>query len=211
MEIFYVVILVVALFVLAIIVNAMQQHKQKVELERRQKLARFKLVYDEAEELIGIASTFPVGKALIVMLNKRARDALAKMVEVAPTADNKNRLADYNERVKSLSESGNEDVTDGFEVQQADKQVIGMINAVKKLRATLRNEHSKGKVDTQAFQIEDRKLVKIQLRISVESLVRRGEMAHKSQMLGSARQYFEKALKTLDDQTFTDDYITARR
>lgn len=216
MEIIYVVVLVVALFVLAIVVNAMQQHKQKVELERRQKLARFKHVYDEAEELISIAGTLPVGKTTILALNRRAKDALQRMLTVAPTGENKARFEDYSQRVNALASdnSGNDDgdtLSNGFEVPENDKQVIGMINAVKKLRNTLRNEHTKGKVDTQSFLKEDRTLVKVQLHISVESLIRRGQMAHKSQMLGSARQYFEKALKTLEDQTFTDDYISTRK
>lgn len=207
-----VIILIVALVILAVAVNAIQQHKQRVELERRQKLARFKFIFDETEELISIASNFPVGNNLILVLNKRARDAIQRMLTVAPTAENKSRLEDYEQRVKAFEASAGEIApNDGFEIPDNDKQVIGMLNAVKKLRNTLRSEHSKGKIDTQAFSTEDRKLVKIQLHISVESLVRRGQMARRSQMLGSARQYFEKAMKTLDDQTFSDDYITSRK
>jgi type II secretory pathway predicted ATPase ExeA len=41
--------------------------------------------------------------------------------------------------------------------------------------------------------------------------MRRGKMAMNNNMTGSARQYFEKALTTLDNQSYTDEYITTRR
>lgn len=211
MTVSIIVILVVALVILIIAVNAIQQHKQQAELERRQKLARFKLVFDQTEDLIGVASSFPVGRALLLMLNRRALDAAQRMFSVAQTADNKARLDDYKERVDAFKNDTNDAVSDSFDIPESDKQVINMLNAVKKLRSTLRSEHSKARIDTQNFLAEDRRLVKIQVQISVESLIRRGRSARSTQMLGSARQYFEKALKTLDDQSFNDDYIAARR
>jgi len=206
-----VIMLIVALVVLAVAVNAIQQHKQKLELERRQKLARYKLVFDQTEDLINAASNFPVGRVLILTLNRRALDAAQRMHGVKPTTESKNRVEEYQHGVKAFENQHNEPINDELEIPDNDKQVIGMLNAVKRLRNTLRGEHSKGRIDTNAFLGEDRKLVKIQVQISVESLLRRGRTAYKTQMLGSARQYYEKALKTLDDQSFSDDYIVARK
>ncbi|MEX1220848.1 MAG: hypothetical protein WEA82_01895 [Idiomarina sp.] len=206
-----VIILIVALVVLAIAVNAIQQHKQRAELERRQKLARYKLVFDQSEDLINAASNLPVGRILILTLNKRALDAVKRMLTVAPTSENKNRIEEYQQRVKAFENQDNEPVSGELEIPENDKQVIGMLNAIKKLRNALRSEHSKGRIDTTSFLAEDRKLVKIQVQISVESLIRRGKMAYRTQMLGSARQYYEKALKMLEDQSFTDEYITSRK
>ncbi|RUO65047.1 hypothetical protein SAMN06297229_1603 [Pseudidiomarina planktonica] len=206
-----VIILIVALVVLAIAVNAIQQHKQRAELERRQKLARYKLVFDQSEDLINAASNLPVGRVLILTLNKRALDAVKRMLTVAPTSENKNRIEEYQQRVKAFENQDNEPVSGELEIPENDKQVIGMLNAIKKLRNALRSEHSKGRIDTTSFLAEDRKLVKIQVQVSVESLIRRGKMAYRTQMLGSARQYYEKALKMLEDQSFTDEYITSRK
>lgn len=206
-----VIILIVALVVLAVAVNAIQQHKQRAELERRQKLARYKLVFDQSEDLINAASNLPVGRVLILTLNKRALDAVRRMLTVAPTSENKNRLEEYQQRVKAFENQDNEPVSGELEIPENDKQVIGMLNAIKKLRNALRSEHSKGRIDTTSFLSEDRKLVKIQVQVSVESLIRRGKMAYRTQMLGSARQYYEKALKMLEDQSFSDEYITSRK
>ena len=61
------------------------------------------------------------------------------------------------------------------------------------------------------FSVEDQRLTKLQLKISIETLIRRGRHAYESHMLGSARQYYEKALRTIEDQSFSDDYTTSRQ
>ena len=75
----------------------------------------------------------------------------------------------------------------------------------------LRSEHSKARVDTQIFLSEDKRLEKIQLKINIDSQVKRGNAARAANMLGSARQYFEKALNTLNSVSYTDEYISAKK
>ena len=206
-----VIILIVTLVILAIAVNAIQQHKQRVDLERRQTLHRYRLMLDGTEDMIAAASNFPVGKGVLLMLYKRAIEALQGMLKVSPSNELKQRLSDYEERLKNTDPNDQTLLSERIDLPENDKQIIAMINAVKKLRTTLRQEHSRGKVDTQLYLAEERRLVKIQVTINVESLVRRGGNAYKSGMLGSARQYYEKAMKTLQDQPFSDDYITNKQ
>jgi len=92
-----------------------------------------------------------------------------------------------------------------------DKQIIALVQGIKKIRNLLRSEHSKGKVDTQIFLNEDKRLEKLQLRINVESQAKRGMAARSANMLGSARQYFEKAIATLSAQTYSDEYISSKK
>ena len=51
-----VITLIVTLIVLAIMVNAIQQHKEKVEAERRTEVAKQKSVIDETENVLMAAS-----------------------------------------------------------------------------------------------------------------------------------------------------------
>ena len=75
----------------------------------------------------------------------------------------------------------------------------------------MRSEHSKGRVDSQIFAAEDKRLEKLQLRINIESQIKRGLSARSASMVGSARQYFEKAYATLSAVTYSDEYVNAKR
>ncbi|RUO26100.1 hypothetical protein CWE09_05075 [Aliidiomarina minuta] len=207
-----IIVLIIVLVLLAIGVNAIQQHKQRQELERRQKVARYRHILDESETLINNAVSFPVGRSLIYVLHARARDALQNLVEASPKNKSyQDRLRDYQENMKNLKPDDHSLMTESFVLPESDKQIITMIQSLKKLRAVLKSEHARGRVDSQNFHEEDRRLEFTQLRINVESLVRRADTAFKSNKTGSARQYYEKALTTLKDQDYSNDYITENK
>ena len=50
-----------------------------------------------------------------------------------------------------------------------------------------------------------------QLKINIESLLKRGNQAHSKEMLGSARQYLEKALQTLSAHPIKNDYVVKKQ
>lgn len=212
-----IIILVVALIVLAIMVNAFQQHKEKVEAEKRTELAKQKAIIDETESVMMSASQaqVPVSPALTMILLKRIQNALKLTIELNPkSVDIKQRINEISERLKTNeadSANNKAPAEDGISLPDNDKQIIVTIQSLKKLRALLRTEHSKGKVDTQAYINEDKRLDKMQLKVNVDTLSRRAESALKSQMMGSARQYLEKAIAALTNFPSQDEYVTSRR
>lgn len=211
-----IIILVVALIVLAIMVNAFQQHKEKVEAEKRTELAKQKAIIDETESVMMSASQaqVPVSPSLNMILLKRIQNALKLTVELnVKSVDGKQRINEISERIKANeSEAANKAAFDeSISLPDNDKQIIVTIQSLKKLRALLRTEHSKGKVDTQAYITEDKRLDKMQLRVNVDTLSRRADSALKSQMMGSARQYLEKAIAALSNFPTQDEYVTSRR
>ncbi|WP_113906390.1 hypothetical protein [Aliidiomarina celeris] len=206
-----IIILIFALSALAVGVNAIQQHKQRVELERRQQMFRYRGILDETENLITLASDFPVGKGLLHVLRVRARDALRLLIDVQPkTKELQIRLEEYEEAVKNHNPEDKSTLITNFTIPQQDKQIVAMIHGLKKLRKALRAEYGRNRVDATVFQEEEKRISKTLLQISVETLIRRGEGAFSSGMLGSARQYFEKAQKSLQDATFDDPYISEK-
>ncbi|MCO4320107.1 hypothetical protein [Aliidiomarina quisquiliarum] len=207
-----IIILIFALALLAIGVNAIQQHKQRAELERRQQIYRYRNILDETEDLIILASDFPLGKALLHVLRCRARDALKLLVAVQPTVtDLQVRLEEYEQAVNSFDPNDKALLVENFTIPEQDKQIVFMLQGLKKIRRSLRAEHSRNRVDSQTFHEEDRRIEKTLLRISAESLIRRGEAAYLTGMIGSARQYLEKAYRTLNDVGFTDEYIVTKQ
>ena len=206
-----IIVLIVALVVVAVLVNAMQQHKEKQEVERRQELAKHKKIIEETESILMNSSNIPMSKQIIAVLHKRIFDSLKAMSELSPTSkDIKNRLREANERT-SNPQPNESSGADKVVLPDNEKQIIGLVQGIKKLRNLLRTEHSKGRVDTQVFFSEDKRLEKLQLKINIDSQVKRGNAARSANMLGSARQYYEKALNTLDSITYTDEYISARK
>ena len=203
--------LVVALVVIAIIVSAIQQHKERLASLRRAEFSKLRTMLEDTEELIVNSANVPLSAAISQMLLKRIVFVLKAMVELDPSArDIKQRLQ---ETEKRLTESGSDSSSLGETVTlpDNDQQLIGMIKGIKKLRTVLRAEHARGNVDTQTVIQEDKRLEVLQLRINVESQIKRGNQAKSNNMLGSARQYFEKALTALGGTPHQDDYVTTRK
>lgn len=206
-----IIFLIFALTLLAVGVNAIQQHKQRVELERRQHFYRHKTILDDTENLMVIVSELPLSKQSLHALRIRAHTALLALIDIQPeTSDFKTRLADYEASIANFDPNDKSLLNQSFQVPDNDKQLITMIRGLKKLRQILRQEHGRNKIDSQSFHDEDKHIEKTLIRISAESLIRRGEQAYRSHMLGSARQYFEKGLITLQQASFSDDYIVDR-
>lgn len=203
--------LVVALVVIAIIVSAIQQHKERLATLKRAEYSKLRTILEDTEELIVNSANVPLSPAISQMLLKRIAFTLKAMVELEPGArDIKQRLQETEKRLSDTGVDGGgfaETVT----LPDNDQQLIGMIKGIKKLRTVLRAEHARGNVDTQTVIQEDKRLEVLQLRINVESQIKRGNQARTNNMLGSARQYFEKALTALTNTPHQDDYATTRK
>lgn len=206
-----VIVLIIALVIIAVVVNAMQQARERQETERRTQLTKYKTVIEETEEVLMNSSNVPISVNLTTVLHKRVHDALEQMISLSPSSNEiKTRLKQSKERLDTADPNAkhrDENVT----MPESDAQIINVVQGIKKLRQILRSEHTKGNVDPQVFMNEDRRLESLQLKINVDSLIKRGTKAKNSNMLGSARQYYEKTLATLENQSFTDDYITSKR
>ena len=203
--------LVVALIVIAIIVNAIQQHKERLASLKRAEFSKFRTMLEDTEELIVNSANVPLSPAISQMLLKRIAFTLKAMVELEPGArDIKQRLQETEKRLTDTP-GDNSSFTDSVTLPDNDQALIGMIKGIKKLRTVLRAEHARGNVDTQMVIQEDRRLEVLQLRINVESQIKRGNQARSNNMLGSARQYFEKALTALTNTPHQDDYALTRK
>ncbi|WP_372763268.1 hypothetical protein [Pseudoalteromonas sp.] len=200
--------LIVALIVIALWVSAVQQHKEKQEAERRKELTKQKAIIEETEEALINSANIPLSENTLRVLQKRNLDALNTMVSLSTGSKVlKNRLNEAKERLnKPVPPNSNEPIA----LPTNDKQLVLLIQGIKKLRSILRSEHNKGNVDSQIFSIEDKRLEKLQLQINIESQIKRGLSARAAGMVGSARQYFEKAQTSLNAVTYSDDYVTAK-
>jgi hypothetical protein len=207
-----IIVLIVSLIVMAIIVNAVQQHRNKVESEKRVEVAKQKNVVDETEEILLATEHITVSQQLKFIFQQRIVNALKIIVQVNPgVMDINSRIESAGNKLKELSANQEPISADSFSLPNSDKQVVAYIKCVKKMRGLLRSEYTKGRVDSSAFMVEDKYLERLQLRANVETLMRRGESSMQAQQLGSARQCIEKAITALDSQSQPDDYIIQRK
>ena len=94
-----------------------------------------------------------------------------------------------------------------------DRQVLELVKTLKKLKAILRAEHNKGKVDPSIFSQEEMRIDNLQLRINVESMITRARAACFMKQYGSSKQMVTKALNTLHTikgQTPNDPFIARK-
>lgn len=208
-----IIILVIALIIIAVIVNAVQQHRDRMASLKRAEFSKLRTILEDTEDILMNAANVPMTPAISQVLLRRIAFTLKAMVELEPgSRDIKNRLQETQNRLKDYdAQSAEAPVQEGVSLPDDDKLLINLIQGIKKLRVILRSEHARGNVDTQVVVQEDRRLEALHLRINVESQIKRGMKARGAEMLGSARQYFEKALAALDNAPNPDDYVLKRK
>lgn len=206
-----VVILVVVLLLLVIGVNMIQQHKEKIEAERRAEMARQRAIIEETEELLSYATKLPMSKAMLTLLHKRNNDALRAMLAVAnDTGDTQRRVDDGENQLSTIEKSYQEPDEASFSFPDSDKLAVAYIQALKKLRLVLRSEHTRGRVDTTSYVNEEKRLDRLQLKISVENSIKRALAAKVLRQFGTARDMLEKAEQMLNNVPQPDDYTVQR-
>lgn len=204
--------LIIALVIIAVIVSAIQQHKERLATLKRAEYSKLRAVLEDSEELLVNSANVPLSPAISQMLLKRIAFTLRAMVELEPGArDLKQRLQETESQLNNSNTDSSSTSAESVTLPDNDQQLIGMIKGIKRLRTVLRGEHARGNIDTQMVIQEDRRLEVLQLRINVESQIKRGNQARTNNMLGSARQYFEKALTALTNTPHQDDYTSTRK
>ncbi|KFZ35993.1 hypothetical protein HR45_18960 [Shewanella mangrovi] len=212
-----VLLLIGALLLMVIGFNAMQQQKERAEALRRTELTRQRAIMEETEEVLSNTGMFPCSPNVSLVLYKRIREAAKQAVQLASPQ----QKADYERRILDLDTLINNQQGIGmtmpslesFKLPDNDRQILVLVQTLKKLRAIIRDEHNKGKLDPTVFANEEGRINNLQLRINVESMLSRARSSCYMKQYGSARQMVTKALSTLNTikgQTPNDPFIAKK-
>ena len=192
--------------------NIIQQYKQKIEAERRIAIAKQRAVIAEVEELLLNATRMPFSKSLLLILQNRIRNALLIMLKSSPGStpirDHFTNSEAQIQQIKSNYTPPDESV---FRTPENDKEALALLQVTKKIRAVLRSEHAKGKINTEVFVAEDHRLEIMQLKINLENSMKRIMDAKLSKQFGSANQMINKLLKVLSSITDKDSYLDQKQ
>ncbi|MGL5975434.1 MAG: DNA repair protein [Aeromonas sobria] len=199
-----------ALLFLVIAYNVVQQYKQKAEADTRHAVARHKTVADETEEVLLNVNLVPFSKNMVLLLQHRILDAYRAIAQVMPNNQIKQRIADVQTQIKNVQENYSPHDEGHFKTPESDRQAIQMLQLVKKMRAVLRVEHNKGKIDPQGFAQEERRLELMQLKINISNLIKRAMDAQIQGQFGTCRQLYIKGLSAIGNVGDKDPYLVAR-
>lgn len=199
-----------ALLFLVIAYNVVQQYKQKAQADKRHAVARHKTVVDETEEVLLNVNLVPFSKNMVLLLQHRILDSYRAISQVMPNAQVKQRIADVQNQIKNVQENYSAQDEGHFKTPESDRQAVQMLQLVKKMRALLRVEHNKGKIDPQGFAQEDRRLELMQLKVNVANLVKRAMDARIQGQVGTCRQLYTKGLSAIASIADKDSYLLAR-
>ncbi|NQY65582.1 MAG: hypothetical protein HRT38_18105 [Alteromonadaceae bacterium] len=206
--------LIIVLIIIVVVVNGIQQHREKLEQQKRAKVSRQKAIVDETEELILNLTNLPPNPNLIKILNNRSLVAAKTMHDLMPEIKSIiNRVSEMQARLNASKElaANVKSKDETFILPDNEQQLVAILQCIKKLRAVLKSEQSRGNLDAPTYVQEDRTLETMQLQISIESLIKRGSQSFEKEMYGSARQYFEKAMQTINGHPHQSEYTTTKK
>nr|WP_321242801.1 DNA repair protein [uncultured Tolumonas sp.] len=198
-----------ALLFLTIAYNIFQQHKQQQEIDRRAIVARQKVIIEEAEDILLNVNRLSYSKTLVMLLQNRLLDALRTIQNVTPNVSAINqRIEDVRNQIKYVNEHYKGEDSH-FRSPDSDRQAIQMLQTTKKLRAIVRMEHNKGKIDPQSFSVEDRRLELMLLKINIANLLQKAMDARVQRQIGTAKQLLTKGISALGVIHDKDAYLIA--
>lgn len=205
-----VLLLIGALVGLLILVNAIEQYKKRLAHERHQLLLKLAAIIAENDELLINAVQVPLSVGLKKIILRRSISVIEQVLSMVPDSHSMpNRLRDAKEQLHQLEQSKTSEIA-SLVVPNNDAHSAAMIKTIKKLRYILGKQQSKGSITQREMVFEDQILAHNLLRIFVEYKILQAEQAVKEDKLGSARQFYEKALKTLRGQNNQSDYVLAK-
>ncbi|MEZ9200384.1 hypothetical protein [Shewanella sp. 10N.286.54.B9] len=209
-------VLIGVLLLLIIGISIIQQQKARVEAERRTELARQRAIIDETEGVLSNTGLIPCSSNIVLILYKRIEEALVIAASLAPAQKNdyERRLFDLRAQIEALNNTPKSaPAIEMFRLPDNDRQVLTLVQTLKKMKAILRAEHNKGRVEPTTFAQEELRIDSLQLRINVDSMLARGRAACFMKQYGSAKQMVTKALSTLHTikaQTPNDPFIAKK-
>ena len=212
MKLTFLIIAIAVLLFLVIGYNIVLQYKRKAETEKRQIIVKHRQVIEEAEELLLNSTSLPYSKVLTLVLHSRMHDSLAATLQLAPDLPQvRQRLSNVRTQMAQLKEAPNHTEEKAFNSPNSEREAIVLLKQIKKVRAVLRAEHAKSKVNTQTFVIEDRKLELMQLNVNIDNLLKRAYEARATRQFGSCKQLLRKGIDTLSNINDKNEALTTKQ
>lgn len=192
--------------------NIVQQYKQRLESERRIAVSKQRALISEVDELLLNATRIPFSKSLLLILQNRIRNALIVIAKASPNNSVvREHLKNTDVQIEQVRANYKPPDQSVFRTPDSDKETLALLQVTKKIRAVLRSEHAKGKINTAIFVTENHRLEIMQLKINLENGIKRILDAQLLRQFGSANQMINKLLAILDTVQDKDSYLEKKQ
>lgn len=185
------------LVLMVIVMTVMQQQSKRVESEKRTEVSRLTLTIDETEDLLSRITNIPVTKALMIIMHNRILETQKSILAINSDRAIAAQVNDRQQLIESIGNSFRSQGLDTFRLPNDDREVLQMVQLIKKLKGLINNEHKRGRINPDVFGNEIKRADLMQIRININSIIGRARAAIEAKQSGSARTYLDKAIKTL--------------
>ena len=207
----YIVLLFSIMFMAFIVYNLYSNYKTEKERDRRRKIAKYKEVINDTDELLLNTNHLPYTKTLVMMLQNRILTALNNILECNPSLNSiRTRTADIKKQIEFVNKNYTSGEDNPFMMPTNDRQALQMLKVIKKLRKVLRIEHNRGKIDPNAFLTEDTRLETMQVKINVTSLLNHLQTAHVGRHWGTCKQLINMGIQVIKSVAQPDAWLQGK-
>lgn len=182
---------------LLIIMTVMQQQRSRVESEKRTEISRLTVTIDDTEDLLSRMNNIPATKALMIILHNRILETQKAIFALNNDRSISSQINDRQQLIESIGNTFQSKGLDTFRLPNDDREVLQMVQLIKKLKGIINNEHKRGRINPEIFGNEIKRADLMQIRININSIISRAKTAVEAKQVGSARTYLDKAIKTL--------------
>lgn len=201
------------LVLLLIVVSVMQQKNNKIESEKRVEIARLTVTIDDTEDTLAKITNIPVTKGLMIILHNRILETTKAIQQLNNDNAITAQIDDRQNLIESIGATFKSQGLDSFQLPTDDREVLQMVQLLKKLKAIINNEHKRGRINPEVFANEIKRADLMQIRININSIIKRAKLSLEAKQTGSARTYLEKAVKTLkainsEGDSFVNERLT---
>ena len=204
------ILLITMLLAIIAWLSILQQYRSKKAAMTKQLLTRHKRIADETEVLLLNTSQLPYSKRLFSLLTKRYEAAQKEIQSLSSGSEQTEKYPNFTAE-HCPSHDNPVQALEQFELPDSEQQQLALIQQIKKLRQILREFQEKAQINASTLLQEDQYLQALQQKIHVDNLIKRGVDAYNANMLGSARQYFEKAQGLLNTNSINATYLKQKQ
>lgn len=185
--------------------NILLQHKARELTLKKQEIAKQKSIIAITEEVIDFSRIIPFNQKLFLCMHVRILDSVKIILATDPKNNEfKGQNIGRSNIIEELKRQENMKESCSFRVPRNDKQAIGMLKIIKRIKDIVRSEHNKGRFPSHYYAEEMERLDFLQMKINIENAMQRSKEAIATGQYGTALQLLRKSIQTLSPRS--DDY-----
>ncbi|MCK5819799.1 MAG: DNA repair ATPase [Psychromonas sp.] len=192
--------------------NIYLQYQEKLAIDNKIAITQQNAIIKEVTELLSNTGNIPLNKPLLIIMLQRIINALAIILNRSPTDEAVREHLDHTtEQLKLIHVNYKSPSEDTFYLPPSEKEMLDMLQKSKKISAIIQSEHTKGKIETETFLAENRRIEIIQLKIHLQNGISKIMKAKALRQTDSASYMITKLLKKLSSVSNPDKYLLTKK